>query len=166
MKTSTSAIKTTEVSKPNKKKRVILIIAIILDAIILIIVGLIAFSAWQSNQPHPLGDRLEYVGKQDYGYGLSDGPPSTEYYYATDMTVDEVASYFNKTELYKGSPTSINKMSDYASILLSNKSSHVSFEVDFYDHGSTYDSMSHLINGKKYIISINAKDYAIAKQSL
>jgi len=65
-----------------------------------IVVLLSAWAIWLQIMPHPLGDKLEYVGKEDYGswLPLSSTRPASIYYYATDMTPEEVEAYFRKAK--------------------------------------------------------------------
>jgi hypothetical protein len=48
--------------------------------------------------PKPLGDRMEYLGKEDYGniFGF-DSLPASIYYYGTDLSVEEIPAYFRKS---------------------------------------------------------------------
>lgn len=78
-----------------------------------IILGFIAFMVYPSLQSHPLGEKLEYIGKESSGSWLpmSSATPSDLYYYATDLTAEEIVLYFPKAKL--SSP--LQKSSEYAS---------------------------------------------------
>lgn len=71
---------------------------------ILAIIGaiLVISTAWSaiSALPKPLGDQLEYLGKEDYGniFGF-DSKPASIYYYDTELNVDQTVSYFKKADL-------------------------------------------------------------------
>ncbi len=62
---------------------------------------LLGWWAWNQFSPKPLGDKLELVNRSYSGYIplISDSPFSTEYYYATDMSLDEFTSYFKGARL-------------------------------------------------------------------
>src|ERR671932_2317905 len=71
---------------------------------------------WYDNSPKPLGGRLEYVGKKHYGcwLGFCDSNPGTTSYYATDMSLEEVKSYFKKATLHDYSKA--NSFLDYSTL--------------------------------------------------
>src|SRR5919202_225124 len=88
-----------------KRKKKISGTAIGLIAVGLIILGIAAWlTPWVhlDNTPKPLGDRLEYIGKFDYGcggfIGMCDSAPGAAYFYATDMKLEEVVGYFRGAE--------------------------------------------------------------------
>lgn len=62
-----------------KKHKIITILAVI------VIIGT-AWWAWVNFSSKPLGDKMEYLGKKDYGnvFGF-DYHPYSVYYYGTDM---------------------------------------------------------------------------------
>lgn len=82
-------------------------IILLLLGLFIVVYGVVAFAAFTPQKyhspdvEHPLGDRVEYVGKEDYGctrgYCGDTGPGST-YYYATDMSVEQVIAYFKKAK--------------------------------------------------------------------
>lgn len=59
-------------------------------------------------------EKLEYIGKESSGgwFPMSSAAPSDLYYYGTDMSVEEVASYFPDAKL----STPLQKSSEYASL--------------------------------------------------
>lgn len=75
----------------------------VLAVILALVITLCLWWAWAQLTPHPLGDRMEYLGKEDYGniFGF-DSAPNSEYYYGTDMSLEEVAKYFNSTIVESG----------------------------------------------------------------
>ncbi|MDX2776569.1 hypothetical protein PV379_04355 [Streptomyces caniscabiei] len=70
-----------------------------------IIIALLSWWAWVNFSPKPLGDKMEYLGKKDYGnvFGF-DSKPYSVYYYGTDMDEEEVASYFHGSLSHEGEP--------------------------------------------------------------
>ena len=62
---------------------------------------LVAVATWSISNviPHPLGDKMEYLGKEDYGcwVGFCDSQPASIYYYGTDMDTRGVTEYFKKS---------------------------------------------------------------------
>ena len=83
-------------SKPQHKTARNIVVAVL----ILICIG-ISYFAYQAFKARPLGDsnKLQYIGKVDYGCWVCDSMPASDYYYATDMTVDEMIGYFKKATI-------------------------------------------------------------------
>jgi hypothetical protein len=81
----------TLLSKLSRKKKVWL------GIIAGLMVVMLGWWAWNEFAPRPLGNKLEYLGKETYGniFGF-DSFPTSIYYYGTDMTVDETVDYFSK----------------------------------------------------------------------
>src|SRR5579862_4408543 len=79
---------------PRKQHLQLIVIIVVVTAI-----ALAAFVwAWPYAilPPKSLGSQLQYVGKQDEGcwWLICDATPSTTYYFATDMTPEELVGYF------------------------------------------------------------------------
>jgi len=168
MKTSTSAMpKTTiQVSKSKNKKKIVIGVVAVLA---FVVAGLVAWLFWQTNQPHPLGDKLDYIGKDSYGYGISDGPPTTDYYYATDMTVDEVVAYFKGATNTKKGELETNFGKDITSMWLiyfQSKSSSENFTISYYSDGNLVAKNNDFKVSKKHILNINSREYDIAHKNL
>jgi hypothetical protein len=74
-----------------------------LSVILALVIVLCLWWAYASFMPHPLGNKMEYLGKEDYGniFGF-DSAPNSEYYYGTDMDAGEIAEYFNGTVIENG----------------------------------------------------------------
>jgi hypothetical protein len=153
---------------PNTKKaRIALAITI---AITILIAIWVAFYAWGSSSysspdvPRPLGDKLEYIGKEDYGCtgGLCDSGPSSTYYYATDMSIEEIESYFKKAATEHPS----DRESSSTRIWLKT-SSGKSFIVRYYDDKNTIVEKYNLTaSQRKYVISLESTNYETARASL
>ena len=68
----------------------------LLFAILLLAVGAISWLTYDTIRPHPLGDQMQYLGKENHGNILGfDSKPYSVYYYGTDMDSGAIKSYFN-----------------------------------------------------------------------
>src|SRR5690606_3919320 len=110
----------------------------------------------------PLGDKLEYIGKTDNGsWVVCDAKPGSTYYYATDMSVEEIADYFKATT---SSPLrAFDGMTDF---VLKTKDGH-SISIYYYtDKEKVADKGINKKVRRKAIISIPSFHYDAAKNSL
>jgi len=74
-----------------------------LSVVLTLVIALCLWWAWGQFAPHPLGEKMEYLGREDYGNILGfDSAPASIYYYGTDMNVDEIAKYFSGTVIENG----------------------------------------------------------------
>lgn len=120
----------------------------------------------------PLGDKLEYIGKTDYGCWLAcDANPGSTYYYATDMSVEKVAdSLFTKATLKEkpqlGSTPMGNK--EIQDFWIQLQGSHgQNLYITYYQDASELRHFLHLKDtSKPHVISIGSESYAIAKDML
>ena len=127
----------------------------ILTVVLAILVALCAWWAWGQLTPHPLGSKMEYLGKEDYGniFGF-DSAPNSEYYYGTDMSMGEVVQYFRGVE--KGYSYATN------ATIISFTYNKESFDIAYYqDKNNTSFNTN-----KKHVISLLKEDYAPAKKAL
>lgn len=152
---------------PKKKPNPTLIGLVAVGVIILGIIASLIPWVQLDNTPKPLGDRLEYIGKQNYGctIGFCDAKAGTSYFYATDMSIDEVGKYFKKARL-KEPPTS---ESDFTSIWLYNDEIDKDFFLYYYNPENLSDSERaalNLRNSSKNLMKIDGSDYQNAKSSL
>ena len=116
-------------NRPSKKQKIIL-------AIIGLTVVLISWWAWGNFGPNPLGDKLEYLGKKDYGcVWICDSQPGTMYYYETGMTPKEVTDYFKKA-----SPQDTKELARWIeggnysiSLSLASLKDQKSFQIDYHN---------------------------------
>lgn len=77
-----------------KTKRSWIIIGLIVMASF--ILGFLTFDHL-NKQPRDLGPELEYIGKSEYGCwmpGFCDSGPATSYYFATNLSLEELKTYF------------------------------------------------------------------------
>ena len=67
----------------------------------IIVALLLGWWAWSYFSPKPLGDKMEYLGQESYGswFFLSDAKPGSNYYYATNLSLEEVVAYFKKSSV-------------------------------------------------------------------
>ena len=135
----------------------------VLFAILGIAIVLVSLWAWNQVAPRPLGDRLEYLGKEDYGSILGlDYSPYSVYFYGTDMEVEEVVAYFPKAELRYP----IERKSGYIEIILGESTSEETATIYYY---STPDKaqMSFSTNTDKlHVIKTRDANYQLLKNSM
>lgn len=114
---------------------------------------------------YPLGDGLEYVGKEDAQCAFStcnDILPSS-YYYTTDMTIDEVTKYFSVDQ-----PGEINYPNDngaysYRKIKFKTPQG-TSFEVTYVQDGNKVTIAKKPIRSDKpYVVIVYSDSYSLAK---
>lgn len=86
--------------------------------------------------PHPLGDKLEYLGKEDYGniFGF-DSYPYSIYYYGTNMSEEEVKAYFGGVAENTGEVAGDGYSGED---LRFNSGTGDSFEITYYKKTETY----------------------------
>ncbi len=119
---------------------------------------LIGWWAWGQFSPRPLGDRLEYVGREDYGcWIICDSAPASVFYYATDMTPEEVVAYFEKAVV------ELPSESEGVNLRIWLKKDDSSFLVRYYNDD---DKISKFTSRSRKIISVRSQDYETAKASL
>lgn len=150
-------------------KRFYLVLSTIVATLLLWAVG-----SWVIGMmPKPLGDKLEYIGKSDYGcwYPLCDSRPASTYYYATEMKLDDVThSLFTRAKLLeKPHESGITTGGGYAESywLEFETRDGKEFTIDYYPHPeNAFDSYGLAKTNKPSIISMDSKVYPIAKDSL
>jgi len=139
----------------------------------LIIVGAAGFFVYYiiAASPKPLGNKLEYIGKDSYGCWLvCDSNPSSVYYYATDMNAEEVVKYFKKAQI--DNPEDIIQDKDAPisfTFSLSLPDTQRSLYIFYYNQGREYvrDSNFNLkVSSKRHLITIDSDDYTFAKDLL
>ena len=119
---------------------------------------LIGWWAWEQFSPKPLGDRLEYVGREDYGcWIICDSAPASVYYYATDMTPEEVVAYF------KGANMELPLESEGDNVRIWLKKNNDSFLVRYYNNDKKIKKYA---SENKKVISLRSQDYSFASKSL
>ncbi len=141
------------------------IISITIGLPIIVAVGLWAFLSFT---PKSLGDKLEYLGKEDLGGGLffSDSKPYSVYYYGTDMSKEELEKYFSH-----GKHRSISNSSgggarySFQDLYFSSKEGE--FTISLYNNKDDItENASITKTNKRYVISILNSDYEAVKAAL
>jgi hypothetical protein len=151
-----------EVSQQYKKshqKHIITIVIIIVTAFALSSLWLTIAKPFET---YPLDDKLEYIGKDNYGcYIFCDSTPAAIYYYATDMDVNEIITHFSKTTLEK-EPTTIDNETEFG--LKTSSSETIYFY--YYDSPESVHDEGLRKTDKRHILSLPSFKYNLAKESL
>jgi hypothetical protein len=164
----------TKTKTPPSTKKAWIALAITIVVTLLIAIW-VAFYAWGSSSysspdvPRPLGDKLEYIGKEDSRcIGVfCDSKPSTTYYYATDMNPEEILHYFKKTTL--DYPDTMPDWQTPETILFGLRTPHTPniIYINYHNNGKVPIKKFDLRDpNKQHVIDINAEDYEAAKASL
>ena len=142
-------------SKNSKTKYVLL-------AILGIVILLIGWWAWGQFAPKPLGDRLVYIGREDYGNFpfFSDSKPGVNYRYTTGMSIHETEKYFKNASLFK--PT--EQDSGNLRVWLHSTKQNKEFIIYYYDSGAASGTLG--IQTKQNIVVVPGTYYNLAKESL
>ena len=154
----------TKVQDKSLRKKLSIIVFVI-SAIIVLAIGWFYF---QSRISYPLGDKLEYVGKQDYGCTwLCDSRPSTSYFYATDLTPPELAIYLQNAQA-TDAEFQIGRWQNRGEsfhIDFINQTSSERFTLYFYTDPPKIGTES-IQTTKQYIVSLNSGSYKIVLDAL
>ena len=128
----------------------------------IILVGLLWWSAVNLT-PRPLGTKMEYLGKKDYGGGLfySDYKPYSVYYYGTNAHENEIVDLFNKSADENTSEV-IGDGYSGATITFGLGESE-SFHITYYEGTKAFNGDA---RGYSNIISVMDEDYPKAKKYL
>ena len=113
---------------------------------------------------YPLGDKLEYIGKEDFGctIGFCDHEADSVYYYATNMSTQEVESYFRNATV----EFPIDREISNSRIWLKTKSGD-SFIIRYYDDKNETIKKNGLSpKNANMVISLLQSEYDSAKKSL
>jgi hypothetical protein len=150
----------------NHKKRKKVIIGIIL-ALPVVLLGWIIYMTYFTT--YPLGDKLEYIGKSYVGYlPFSDSNFGASYYYATDLSSQEVIEYFNKAKIDnpEDSPKD-NDQREYQTFSLVAPDNRYIF-IQYHANGPEYTKGFFGLRqtNKQHVVVITDKDYQKAKDSL
>lgn len=122
-------------------------------------------------EPQNLGQQLEYVGKDDLGCVLwwCEVEPYSVYYYATDMSTDQLKSYFSKAQFTNEPDGGGSFSADYTSkgVQFKLNDANRTFLIQYYDNTQAVIRLIHLKpTTKSHIISITDSGYQLALQSL
>jgi len=120
------------------------------------------------NGEYPLGDKLEYIGKQDYGCRVGcDSAPSSVLFYATDMTKEELKGYF-RGAIYDKNLDSGGGGAEYnfKDISFSPLEGSRGFTLSLYSNKNILNNGSFKQTSKQNILSISFDSYPFAKENL
>lgn len=144
----------------SKMKRKPLIVTIVLASILLM--GVIFFQL----RTYPLGNQVEYLGKIEHGtwsFPFTDSSRYDTYFYGTDMSADELASYFQAT--ISGVTGDPNASAYYYLRLPSGQEIDIRY---YHDKNNSFSSPPQWAKNtsKKYFFFIHNQDYEALKNSL
>lgn len=121
-------------------------------------------------RPQDLGPELEYIGKSDYGcYFFCDASPGSVYYFATDLTQEELELYFTKATYvdYPNVGGGGGAHYNFDFLFLRPFGSEEEFVFSYYDNSQAVIDVNHLKQtNKQYIISISGFHFMRAQASL
>jgi len=153
-------------NKKNSRRKDIFIGCI--ATILIAIAAWITYDHFKPAPVYPLGDssKLEYVGNTGYGcWIVCDANPAENYYYATDMSVEEVVKYFKEAKVNE-EPSELNGIVSFS---LKTKKS----EIIYIDYFPTKSALPKSIGDfagnktqKKHFIEVPSFKYTITKESL
>jgi hypothetical protein len=151
--------------KPAKKQKILFMSLIAAVAVLVISIPTIIYFAEKnaSEKTYSLGSQLEYVGKESYGCWLiCDSNPSSIYYYATDMNVDQVIQYFRNTSIEQ-QPRTLDGETDF---ILTTKSGEDISIYYYSDKAKITKDMALKASNRSHIISIPSFHYSIAQKTI
>jgi hypothetical protein len=124
-----------------------------------------------SQKTYPLGDELEYVGKSDYGcLYICSAWPGTTFYYATDMTTEEVVGYFKgarRDPSLDGPGGYVSSSTPYTFDSLGLRTPSGIFIINIYsDSNLTIRDYGLMNTTKATVLSLDKKYFLEAQQSL
>lgn len=113
----------------------------------------------------PLGDKLEYIGKTDYGcWVVCDANPGSTYYYATDMSAEEITKYFKKSSMIE-KPSTIDGETYFGIKTLSSETIYMYYYKD--KHHKKVERVGNLrSSAKQHVLTLPSFKYDAAKNSL
>lgn len=124
-------------------------------------------------EPQNLGEKLEYVGKQDLGGCVlwwCENQPYSEYYFATYMSEEELSSYFSKARLVS------REREEYPLVDKAESRTQLGYTVEDSSDGFSleyYDNTNHIITTyrlnqtqKAHVVRILDSSYEVAKSAL
>lgn len=151
--------------KTSKKRKTL----IILLALTVIIISLLTPGIWARYSAKPLGNDLDYIGMRSVGIFLV-APQHDNYYYATDLSLDEIKNYFSKAEVISGpSETSYAGSGDHFwGMTFENTDTGEAFGLTYYINSrQVADSYNLDLKGRSNLIVVTDRsNYNTAKDSL
>ncbi len=163
-----------ENKKPKKNAKKYVIVGVIVAALALLVGLSTAYISTRTNKnsgdsskSYPLDTELEYIGQSSYGCtGFCDAQPGVDYYYATDLSPQEIVNHFSKATLDATDDIDpAHNPSDHQTFSLRTPTNDQIY-VSYYVNGPGYAKNFNLIATKKHIIFIPSTNYEAAKASL
>lgn len=127
--------------------------------------------SWVKFSPKPLNDEAVYIGRRTTGclIPLCGSNPADEFYYATDLSTDEITEeYFGRAVVVSGPEYNSQSISNNWTMTFENIESKERFSVTYFTKGKAMsDYLGLNLNGKNNLILISDRsDYNTAKDSL
>ena len=153
----------------SKKKKVL----VGFIAALVLIFGLFGLKMFLE-QPRNLGDNLEYIGKRHTGCPLPlplgyillcSSEPGEEYYFGTDLSVEELRGYFGRADIGKSGSGS-SEFSNYILMSFQDHKSMSYFYINYFDNPAAVKQAFDLRTTTKNVVSLSDEDYKEAKQAL
>ncbi len=146
-----------------------LFIILIATLVIIATIGVIAYII----TPKDLGPKLHYIGKKDYGclqfplFFICPNDVYSVYYYATDLTQDDLKSYFKSAQYVDDKADGGGSSANYSFAHVNFKKNNKDFVFTYYNNTQAVITDNNLKDTSlPYIISIGDFDYDLAKSSL
>jgi len=141
----------------------------VLFGVILVLIMVFGVKAY-IERPQDLGAGLEYIGKTDYGcYVFCDSNPASVYYFATDMTQDELKGYFKNAD-YVEHPNSGGGGGagyNFDDLYFKPRNGNDEFLINYYDNTQNVLTTNRLKQtSKKSVVSMGSFYYLYAREGL
>jgi len=153
--------------KTQKSLRYLIFLGIKLGIVGVLLVFAVRFYL-SIERPTDLGSKIEYVGKINNNcFPMCGDPWGAEYYFATDITLDEVKRYFNKAKYYPSDSADDNRYGYW--VVEYNYPVNEGMQLYFYDDINLAPERIRIglkKTGKKHAIEIYSSDYANFKSAL
>jgi hypothetical protein len=144
--------------------------------ILVVLIGVVVTVVSKYNNPGNLGSQLEYVGKYNSscdwgGYIISMGfcSPQNEYFFATNMTVEELKVYFGRASLidYQDYSDVADKTFSGAELKYQRQGASQDFSIFYYNSSDGVINKYHLqATNKAHVVAIRSFYSDEAKASL
>jgi|GEM_PF-5078622 len=154
--------------KNNKNKNSKKIILASIATVIFILISLFVYQNYLKTYPLGDDDKLQYVGQVHDGFFPPFSKPYTTYYYATNLTVEELVEYFSRKGYLASAPSVEDTLQGGYEI-----SFHVRGDTNtvylryssVLDYGGQTHSFKQSFKGK-FFVRMQRDDYMTAKSAL
>lgn len=133
---------------------------------VLLVGLLVGWIYLENTRTYPLGvsGELEYVGKDDYGcWWVCDANPASVFYYATNMSLDEVTHHLFKKATLQEQPQAGDASGEGVSGVVRywvnfDANDNQSFDLYYYENSEALIDRYHFLKtGKRHVISIGSE---------